>query len=187
MIDLNLESVVRNAFLGALNHLHSEAAVMPLSRWNESVLRYYFCRCIATAHNEVEQLVECARIDLVLSRESQRAFVEFKFYRHAQRFDPYDGAVCGQKGGPSRKNLSEFQGCVDQLNERSSIDGLEKYVVLVYADPTDENPDKRRFSDNYDAYRHPRPEVDLRLLEASEPFATGDEVVQGRLFAVGSG
>src|SRR5208282_3472565 len=101
-----MERVVQGAFRSAFEHLRAEVAVMPLSRWNESVFRYWFCRSVATGNPDVEQFVECDKIDLVLSRGNARAFVEFKFYRHPQRFDPYSGNICGFKGGPDPKNLS---------------------------------------------------------------------------------
>ena len=91
--------VVHAGFRGAVKLLESELQVMPLSRWNESVLRYYFCRSIATAHPDAEQLVECGRIDLVLAQAAFRAFVEFKFYWHPLRFDPYGLDQRGFKGG----------------------------------------------------------------------------------------
>ena len=41
---------------------------MLLSSWNESVLRYYFCRSIATIYQDVAQFIECGQIDLVLTQ-----------------------------------------------------------------------------------------------------------------------
>ncbi len=179
-----MEGIVRDAFRTAFERVQTEVAVMPLNRWNESVFRYCFCRSVATAHPEVEQLVECDRIDLVLSRGNVRAFIEFKFYMRRQRFHPYDGRAPGFKGGPGRKNLSEFQACIDRLHQRAYAPSLSKYVVLVYADPKDGGRSKSRFSQHYDAYRHPRLDVAVLELAPSEAFKTSEDVVQGRLFQI---
>ena len=175
--------VVHAGFRGAVKLLESELQVMPLSRWNESVLRYYFCRSIATAHPDAEQFVECGRIDLVLAQAAFRAFVEFKFYWHPLRFDPYGLDQRGFKGGPGLKNLGEFQACIDQLAERSPAPRLSKYVVLVYADRTeDKGRQKHRFSDHYDEYQHPQ----VRLVESSNPIASREGIVRAKLYEIGA-
>ena len=157
---------------------------MPLSRWNESVLRYYFCRFLAMAYPLVEQFVECGKIDLVLRQPPEVAFIEFKFYRHPRRFDPYDGRSRGFKGGPGRKNMGEFQACIDELHKRPSAPDLSKYVVLVYADPTDGSRPNLRFSDYYDNYRHPHAYVRICRIECSEPIETTDAIVRAQLYEV---
>ncbi len=157
---------------------------MPLSRWSESVLRYYFCRSLAVNYPQVEQHVECDKIDLVLRQLPQVAFIEFKFYRLPRRYDPYDGRLCGFKGGPGRKNVREFQRCINQLHARPSVPHLSKYVVLVYADSTDGSGPKRGFSYYYDDYRHPRDPVPLRRIECSAPFETTDAIVQAQLYEI---
>ena len=182
--DVSLQPVIQAAFRGALDHLRTETVVMPLSRWNESVLRYCFCRHIATANPEVDQFVECHKIDLVIAQSARRAFIEFKFYRHPMRYDPYDGSVRGYKGGPGPKNLGEFRRCVDQLHERPYTEGLSKYVVIVYADPSDGSRPNLRYSNQYDAYQHPRRDIALRLLGVVGPFDTSEGTVQGRLYGV---
>lgn len=178
---VTMTEAVQAGFRGAVKSLESELQVMPLSRWNESVLRYYFCRSIATAHPDAEQFVECGKIDLVLAQAGLRAFVEFKFYWKPRRFDPYGHAQPGFKGGPSLKNLGEFRACIDQLAERPPAPGLSKYVVLVYADRTDEGRPKPRFSDHYDKYQHPR----IRLVESSNPIASREGMVRAKLYEVG--
>jgi hypothetical protein len=157
---------------------------MPLSRWNESVLRYYFCRFLAMTYPQVEQFVECDKIDLVLRQPPLVAFIEFKFYKHPCRYDPYDGRPRGFKGGSSRKNVGEFQTCIDQLHERPSVPHLSKYVVLVYADPVDGSGPNRRFSHYYDDYRHPCDSVSLRRIECSAPIKTTEAIVRAQLYEV---
>jgi hypothetical protein len=179
-----MNEVVQTAFRSTVKFLPSEFAVMPLNRWNESVLRYYFCRFLAMARPDVEQFVECDKIDLVLGQPPLRAFIEFKFYRHPLRFDPYDGKARGFKGGPGRKNLEEFQACIDLLHNRSSVPDLSKYVVLVYADPTDGSRPNLRFSHHYDEYHHPRNQVAIRLVESSGPIETKEGIVKSQLYEV---
>jgi hypothetical protein len=63
-----------------------------------------------TDHNQqlipdVCQFVECDRIDLVLHGAEEKVFVEFKFYLHPRKFNPYTGKWSGFKGGPGLKNL----------------------------------------------------------------------------------
>jgi hypothetical protein len=162
---------------------------MPLSRWNESVLRYHFCRFIATADlddvEQVEQFVECRRIDLVLKQGSNLAFIEFKFFLHHRRFDPYDGNVGGFKGGPGPKNLEEFQKCVNQLHDHRAHPSLLKYVVLVYADPTDGSRSRLRYANQYEDYHHPRDNVLIRLIESAGPIETKEGIVLARLYQLG--
>ncbi|MFG3708622.1 hypothetical protein ACGF7U_28370 [Micromonospora sp. NPDC047670] len=130
------------------------------------------------------QFVECDRIDLVLHRAEEKAFIEFKFYLHAPKFDPYTGRRSGFKGGPGRMNLEEFRRCVDQLHVRQSIHGLSKYIVLVYADPIGGSTTGNRYSTHYDDYAHWTGEITLDLLESVEPIESGGDRIQAKLFAV---
>ena len=182
---LVMNEVVQTAFRSTVEFLPSEFAVMPLSRWNEAVLRYCFCRFLATANPEVEQFVECDHIDLVLKSSRLVAFVEFKFFIHPRRFDPYDGRARGFKGGPGRKNLGELQACIDQLHERRCTPNLSKHIVLVYADPADGSRPGLRYSHDYDQYHHPRSDVALRRVESSGPIDTTEGMVRAQLYEVG--
>ncbi|MGN9807392.1 hypothetical protein [Micromonospora sp. L32] len=164
--------------------MSDELSRMPLSLWNESVFRYFFCRSLAEAHPDVTQFVECDRIDLVLHHAKEKAFIEFKLYLHAPKFDPYTGSRSGFKGGPGRKNLSEFCRCVDQLYGRKSMHGLSKYIVLVYADPTAESTPGKRYSAHYDDYAHWDEKITLELLASAEPVESRHDRVQAKLFAV---
>jgi hypothetical protein len=57
-----MADVVRSGFRGAVSSLALDPREMPLSRWNESVLRNYFCRAVALADPEADQFVECGEI-----------------------------------------------------------------------------------------------------------------------------
>lgn len=179
-----MNKIVQTAFRNTIEFLRSEVELMPLSRWNESVLRYYFCRFLAIAYPRVEQFVECEKIDLVLRQPPLVAFIEFKFYRHPRRFDPYDGRPHGFKGGPGRKNVGEFQACIDHLRERPPVPNLSKYVVLVYADPTDGSRPNLRFSQYYDNYHHPHAHVSIHRIERSKPIETADAIIRAQLYEV---
>ena len=180
-----MNEVVQTAFRRTVKFLPSELKIMPLSRWNESVLRYFFCRFLAKADPEVEQFVECDHIDLVLKSSRLVAFVEFKFFIHPRRFDPYDGTARGFKGGPGRQNLREFRACIDRLHKRPPTPGLSKYVVLVYADPADGSRPGGRYSHYYDQYRHPRTDV-VRRVKRSGPIDTTEcMLVRAQLYKVG--
>ena len=180
-----MNDVVRIGFQRTVQALEADLRMMPFSRWNESVLRYYFCRSVATVHPKVEQFVECDRIDLVLVQAPQRAFIEFKFYARPARFDAYGRGQRGFKGGPGRKNLGEFQACIDQLHERTPAPGLTKYIVLVYGDPKAESRPLLTYAKHYEEYQHPRDEFSIRLMEASE-IPASDAVVRAQLYEIGA-
>jgi len=179
-----LDEAILGAFKRAIEFLPDELAVMPLSRWTESVLRYYFCRFLAAAVRDVKLFVECDTIDLVVALPPYRAFVEFKLYGHPRRFNPYTGEQCGYKGGPSSQNLREFQKCVDDLVARTAAPNLSKFVALVYADPAEVSRGKRRYSDNYDAHHLIQDGV-LLPVWSSEPIAADNAIIAARLFQVG--
>ena len=120
----DLEGVVQEAFSRTREYVRQEVDIVPLTLWNESILRYYFCRSVANDDPQVKQFIECGGIDLVLSRGTSRAFIEFKFYRHPRRFDPYSEQMRGFKGGPGRKNLGEFQSCMALLHGPEQIADL---------------------------------------------------------------
>jgi hypothetical protein len=141
---------------------------------------------VATTHGEVSRFVECGKIDLVLSRGRQRAFIEFKFYRFARKYDPYGKKSGGFKGGPSKKNLEEFQGCVDTLHHLKTTPGLSKYIVLVYSDPTRVGRRRLSFSQFYDDYKHVRAKVKISEIARSKDLDHREGVVKGRLYKIGA-
>ncbi len=175
-----MSDVIRTAFDRTVATLEGEAST--LSLWNESVLRYHFCRSVAAASTAVEQFVECGRIDLVLALVEERAFVEFKYYARPTRFDPYGSGARGFKGGPSSQNLREFQRCVDYLHSREARPSLRKYIVLVYVDPTGDA--RTTYETHYGTYQHPRTGV-LALLHSAE-IRGDDAMARAILFEVDS-
>ncbi|MBQ0895098.1 hypothetical protein KBX37_18655 [Micromonospora sp. U56] len=179
-----MDDIVRSTFSSTMAFMPEELRRMPLSRWNESVFRYFFCRQLSDAYPDVNQFVECDRIDLVLHSAEEKAFVEFKFYLHPRRFDPYTGDWSGFKGGPGLRNLEEFRRCVDHLHGRKPMHGLSKYIILVYADPAGGSSPGNRYSVHYDDYLHVDEKITLDLLASGGPVESDEGRVQARLFAV---
>jgi hypothetical protein len=130
-----MRQLLIKAFEEAVGQFKAEEVLMPLARWNESVFRFFYCRAIAKLEPDVTQLVECSRIDLVLHRRSERAFVEFKFYTHSVAYNSITGKMGRTKGYPSLKNRREFENCVKALRQRPGPPEVLKLVALFYADP----------------------------------------------------
>ncbi|SBV26123.1 hypothetical protein GA0070620_1605 [Micromonospora krabiensis] len=179
-----MDQLVRSTLSNTMAWMGGELKLMPLSRWNESIFRYFFCRQLASTKPSVSQFVECDHIDLVLHSAEEKAFVEFKFYLHPRKFDPYTGNSLGFKGGPSLQNLAEFRRCVDHLHGRNLTPGLSKYLILVYADPADGGSPGNRYSVHYDNYLHSDGKIILDLLAAEGPVESDEGHVRARLFAV---
>lgn len=143
-----MHELLKKALLGVSRSFEIEFATIPIERWNESVFRFLFSREIARLEPDVEQFVECQKIDLVLRRQQDTAFVEFKFYIHNHGFDAYTGAkLKSTKSHPSKKNEGQFRKCIQTLRNRPRKGSLRKFVVLFYADPTAASG--RRYSQCY--------------------------------------
>lgn len=184
--DQNMENILIKALNRTVKDVAEELALMPLQQWYESVFRYFFCRSIAANNPKIEQNLECNRIDLVLRYAGETAFVEFKFYGHPKRVDPYSGKVRGVKGGPGPKNLSEFEDCVRNLHARRSIQGLEKYIVLAFWDPkSKEQEGKAKYFESYNDYQYPKMDVPLRLLKQSRDLDANGLRFKVQLYMVG--
>ncbi len=180
-----MNEVVGESFRDLVEFLKLEFLEMPPNRWTESVLRYFFCRSLAKRFPNVEQFIECDKIDLVLRKGVESSFIEFKFYHHPKRFEPYDGRHRGYKGGAGDKNVAEFRSCVEKLFGRRCAPDLSKYIILVYADPNDgSRPKHRRYSQDYEDYQHPNSSVGLRLLQSSDAIETSDGLVRAQLYGI---
>jgi hypothetical protein len=164
-------------------------ALMPIERWNEAVFRFMFSRTVTKAAREqmlkVDQFFECDRVDLVLHKNSERAFIEFKFYIHSPKHDALSGESCGWKGFPSEKNLSEFMNCIQTLRARSVPPNTLKLVALFYADPV--NNTGRRYEDDYGDRSCIDNELKIRRLVAIGPFSpNGRDNCHARLYEISS-
>lgn len=181
----DLVDVIRASFDAAVNELLDDVAVLPLESWNESAFRHIFCLALAHDQPEVEQHLESDRIDLVLHRGAARALIEFKFYVHRPRIDPYSGHRRGFKGGPGLKNLKEFTRCIDRLAALDDAPGLSRYVILVYAHQRDLAATSGRSFGSYLAdYEHPNPDVEVRLVASRSPSVDSTNQLHARLLAV---
>jgi len=180
-----MHQLLTAAFQETVTQFKAEEVLMPLARWNESVFRFLYSRAIATLEPDVTQLVECSRIDLVLYRRSERAFVEFKFYIHSVAYDSVTGEKLGKKGYPSLKNRREFENCVKALRQRLVPPEVLKLVALFYADPV---PGTRNTFDMcYGNRSGIENELKIRRLVSIGPFLANDSQssCNARLYEVG--
>lgn len=136
------------AFEDAVTQFKSDEARTPLGRWNESVFRFFYSKALTALDADIEQWFEVNRIDLVVRRKNELAFIEFKFYLHSARFYWLQGVPKGMKSYPSLKNLREFEESVDRLRRQPDSSAVPKFVALFYADPKD-SPKKKRYEDYY--------------------------------------
>ena len=86
-----MRQLLINAFKQTVGQIEQDLPQTPLDLWNESVFRFQYSLAITNQNGGVKQFAECQRIDLVLHHESERAFVEFKFYIRAARHDLFTG------------------------------------------------------------------------------------------------
>ncbi len=181
-----MHQLLITAFGDAVAQIKADVGLMPLTRWNESVFRFIYSLAVATREPDVTQFVECNRIDLVLHRKSERAFVEFKFYIHSTAHDALSGIKRGMKGCPSPANRQEFENCVETLRRRSVAPEVLKLVALFYADPVGTT------EKTYEAYYGDSSGVDdelkIRRLVSIGPFlSSGSEsICNAKLYEVGT-
>jgi len=178
-----MRNLIKRAFNDTVAFLPRELKTVPLGRWSEGVFRYFFCRFLSNAHRGIDQLVECNHIDLVLRGVREIAFVEFKFYWRPPRFQPQTGERCRFKGGPGKKNLSEFRECIKKLASRRTDPNLSKYVVLLYADPPATPHQKSSFAKSFDNYKHVSRGTTVKCL-AQKSFHADKHAITCRLFEV---
>jgi hypothetical protein len=185
-----MRQLVTAAFEDAVEQFKADTPTMPLERWNESVFRFLCSRAITARAPEVKQFFECDRIDLVLHRSTERAFVEFKFYVHSISYDPLSGTKNGKKGGPSRQNYRELEKSVEILRRRSASPEVLKFLALFYADPIDTSG--RTFDAVYGDGSGVEHKLKTRLLASAGPFSciSSDDgfenVCNARLYEVGT-
>ncbi len=172
------------AFEGAVTQVRAEELQMPLPRWNESLFRFMYSRTVTRLEPEVSQFIECSRVDLVLHRGSERAFLEFKFYTHSVAYDALSGMKLGMKGYPSRKNCQEFKKCVDALRRRPVPPEVLKFVALFYADPV--TPTRKTYETCYGDASDVEGKLGIRRLTSIGPFTLTDShcICSARLYEV---
>jgi hypothetical protein len=181
-----MRQLLISAFEDAVAQIKAEVALMPLTRWNESVLRFMYSGAVARLGQDVTQFVECSKIDLVFHRKSERAFVEFKFYTHSTKYDALSGIETGMKGYPSSKNRREFQRCVETLRRRP-VDSYKvlKLVALFYADPVNTN---KKYDTDYGDSSGVEHRLKICPLVKIESFLSSDpqNSCNARLYEVGT-
>ncbi len=183
-----MRQLLVKAFKDAVDRIKEDLATMPLTRWNEFVFRFIYSRAVTTQEPDVTQFVEINRIDLVLHRKSERAFLEFKFYLHAPRYDPLSGDKIGWKGGPG-KAYREFENSVENLRGRPAPSEVLKLVALFYSDPVSTSGRKHKtfdadFGDSSGIER----KLNIRSLVSIGPFRSNGShsVCNAKLYEVGT-
>ncbi|HXZ14078.1 MAG TPA: hypothetical protein VEG64_16955 [Candidatus Sulfotelmatobacter sp.] len=180
---VRMRKLIKRAFNDTAESLPRELKTMPLGRWSEGVFRYFFCRFLSKANASIVQRLECDHIDLVLRGKHEIAFVEFKFYWRPPRFNPETDQPCGFKGGPGKKNLSEFRKCIKKLGSRRSDPNLSKYVVLLFADPLHTPRQKNSFARSYGDYKHTSRGTTVQSL-SQKSFHADEHAITCRLFEI---
>ena len=168
----NMEAMVIDVFRRTALTVSKELELICLDYWNESILRFLFVKQVLTYDDSLMCFVECDHIDLVIRKGDLGTFIEFKFYLHAPKYDPYTGVKVGRKGYPSAKNLTEFNKCIDELHRRRGGSNTTKFVVLAYADPA--NPKTRTYGDYYDDFAiQSGHKIKLKVLDSIESISCG--------------
>ena len=166
----SMEEIMTKAFGKTLERCKTTiSAGMHITRWNESVFRFFFCQSLCETDSNIVQHVECNKIDLVLHAGSDVAFIEFKFYIHSPVFDPCSGKrKHSRKSFPSEKNYKNFSDCVSQLKKRRCDRQPSKFLVLFYADPVEEN--RMTYESLYEKRRSSDQTLGLKEVCKEEPF-----------------
>jgi len=138
-----LEKSVRDTSL----KIKEELDTIPLSLFNESILRYFFCKKLLQNNPRLKCQIEWyERIDLFIKSSNENILIEFKFYQYPKRYS-IDCKSYTLKGYPSNKNFDEFRKCVEKLekieNRLFKHTGkklkYKKYIILAYVKSSKEH------------------------------------------------
>ncbi len=162
-----------SAFRDTVDDIRNDVARMPLTSWSESVFRFMYSQALARRDGTIKQFFECQKIDLVLHRKSERAFVEFKFYAHSTAYNALSGAKCGMKGGPSPKNYRGFSKSIEIIRRHSAPHKAPRLVALFYSDPA--NTTGRTFDSYYGDRSAVERKLNLRRLVSIPLFCRNDK------------
>jgi hypothetical protein len=173
MLASAMRRLLTKAFKNAVTQFKAEEALTPLGRWNEFVFRFYYSKALTALDADFEQWFEVNRIDLVVRRKNDLAFIEFKFYLHSARYYWLQGVSKGMKSYPSLKNLMEFEKSVDTLRRQPDSSAVPKFVALFYADPKD-SPKNKRYEHYYGHDSGIEERLKLRRPISIGPFPTTD-------------
>lgn len=147
--------LLRTALAQACSVLPAEIRSVPLEHWNESVFRFLLVRQLLSLAPDTSCWSEWNRVDLVLSAPTGATLVEIKFYTHGEIRD-HAGRVLRSKGGPSKKNVLEFNASLATLADSAnmpwavSCGGVAAaFLVLAYFDPVQASKGKDSFAKHY--------------------------------------
>ncbi|MHC4062332.1 MAG: hypothetical protein ACYSR6_12130 [Planctomycetota bacterium] len=181
----NIERIVIDVFRRTASTLSKELELICLDHWHEGILRFLFLKEVLTYDDSLTCFVECDRIDLVIRKGNVGAFIEFKFYLHSPKYDPYTGARIGRKGYPSPKNFKEFNKCIDELHRRRQDQNIAKFIVLAYADPV--NAKTKTYGGYYDDFTIPSERnINLKTIDSVESIRCGktNSMITLKLFEI---
>jgi hypothetical protein len=180
-----MRQLLITAFEDAVTQTKADLKLMPLTRWNESVFRFLYSRAVTTRAPDVTQFFECNKIDLVLHRKSEGAFIEFKFYIHSPAYDALTGKKIDMKSFASPQNFREFKNSVGILRQRPAPPEILKLVALFYSDPCD--PRRKTYNACYGDSSGVERELNICRLISIGPFSPegSDTICSARLYEVG--
>jgi len=165
------------AFKDTVARIEADADRMRLADWNESVFRFMYSLAVARREQNIRQFSECGSIDLVLRHKNELGFVEFKFYVHRPKYDPFSGEKCqGMKSYPSRKNYREFEKSVGTIRGRLSAnhDPL-KFVALFYSDPDPMSDERKTYYWYYGDDSRLESQVKIHRIDSTQSFSRKDD------------
>ena len=177
--------IVIDVFRRTASTLSKELRSICLHHWHESILTFLFVKEVLRYDDSLTCFVECDRIDLVIRKGNLGAFIEFKFYLHPPKYDPYTGARIGRKGYPSPQNLKEFENCIDELHRRKQNQNITKFIVLAYADPV--NAKTKTYGGYYDDFTLPSERnINIKMIDSIESIRCGktNSVITLKLFEI---
>jgi hypothetical protein len=181
----SVERIIIDVFRRTASTLSKDLESVCLDYWQEGILRFLFVKEALRYDSSVTCFVECDHIDLVLRKGNTGAFIEFKFYLHSPKHDPYTGARIGRKGHPSLKNLREFKKCVHELHGRKQDQNIAKFIVLAYADPV--NAKTKTYGAYYDDFTiESAADINFKMVDSVQSIMCGktNSMVTLKLFEI---
>jgi hypothetical protein len=126
-----MDGILKNALAAAMDALKVNADLVGLHNLDESVFRFLVLSEIKRQNRKATCQAEWHTIDLLAQAGGVNAVIELKFY-FSRRTREIDDTRSTRKGGPSAKNETEFQACVDKLVHLNHCGIQRKYIILVY-------------------------------------------------------
>lgn len=152
------QALLMKALSGCAQRMEQDLQYLNPSLLNESVFRHHLVRALTDLRPDALIQTEWKRIDLVIQADGITHLVEIKYYGD-HKAEHLDGSGSWMKGGPGKKNFSEFVTCLNKLEnleeqqgmqQLSSLQAVKKWLVLAYSN---------RFAKWYDSIDQVAPET----------------------------